>query len=423
MRAFQFNVMMTCGLGFVTDAYDLFIMGIALVLLRPEWHLSVIEVSLLGSTALVSAGLGALLFGRLFDLFQPSRVYTVDLFILIAGAIACGFATNVWWLLLFRFILGIGVGGGYPISAAIMSAHAATGKRGEMVSLVFAMQGIGLTLGPIVALLLLKSGLSDDMAWRVMLASGAIPPILVFFFRHRMHRSRFFHELRVKAVRALGTHHERTSLVREDPRIARWLLGACAAWFILDVAYYGNTLTAPVVLNLINPHLPLTQHLIILTVIFAVFALPAYFITAGVVDRVGHKVIQVLGFAMLAVCFFALAFVPKEAAYFYPLLLAYGLSYFFANFGPNATTYSYPAVIFPFPIRGTAGGITAFCGKTGAFIGTFIFPPLLDGTGLVGTMSFVGVLCILGGLVTLTLLPDPRKLDVEEGEPAQPATA
>jgi MFS family permease len=410
VKAFQFNVLMTCGLGFITDAYDLFIMGIAIVILRHEWHLSVIEISLVGSTALVAAGLGALLFGRLFDLFAPSRVYTIDLFVLIAGAIACGFATNVWWLLLFRFILGMGVGGGYPISAAIMSAYAGENRRGQMVSLVFSMQGIGLTLGPIVALVLLGAGFPSDIAWRIMLASGAIPPMLVFFFRRRMHRSRFYHSLREKAQEAFTPHHEQQAVVKADPRIARWLLGASAAWFILDVAYYGNTLTAPMILSLINPRMPLTTHLGILTLIFAIFALPGYFLTAGAIERVGHKVIQLQGFIMLAACFIAVAVLPKDLAFFYPLVVAYGLSYFFANFGPNATTYSYPAAIFPLPIRGTAGGIAAFSGKVGAFLGTFMFPPLLESTGLAGTMWFVGALSLLGAAATAFLLPDPRKL-------------
>ncbi|HXF35539.1 MAG TPA: MFS transporter, partial [Candidatus Acidoferrales bacterium] len=193
---FQFDVLMTAGLGFVTDAYDLFIMGIVLVILRTQWHLTVVELSLLGSTALVSAGLGALVFGRLFDLFRPKRVYTIDLLILAAGAFGSAFVPDIWWLLLCRFVVGVAVGGGYPISATIMSAYAAANRRGQMVSMVFAAQGIGLTLGPIIALLALKSGLSTDVAWRVLLALGGLPPLLVFYFRHRMHRSRYYHELR-----------------------------------------------------------------------------------------------------------------------------------------------------------------------------------------------------------------------------------
>jgi MFS transporter, PHS family, inorganic phosphate transporter len=405
---FQFDVLMTAGLGFVTDAYDLFIMGIVLVILRTQWHLTVVELSLLGSTALVSAGLGALVFGRLFDLFRPKRVYTIDLLILAAGAFGSAFVPDIWWLLLCRFVVGVAVGGGYPISATIMSAYAAANRRGQMVSMVFAAQGIGLTLGPIIALLALKSGLSTDVAWRVLLALGGLPPLLVFYFRHRMHRSRYYHELR-EMVHAQP--HEATTIARTDPRIARWLLGASAAWFLFDVAYYGNALTAPVVLSLIQPHAALEQHLVELSVIFALFALPGYLFAIGSVERFGHKRIQIFGFAMLALAFVALAVVPKDLAFLYPLLFAYGLSYFFANFGPNTTTYGYPARIFPLPIRGTAGGIAAFSGKAGAFIGTFIFPPLLAGTGLKGTMSFVAVICVAGVLATLAFLPDPNKLD------------
>jgi nitrate/nitrite transporter NarK len=60
-------------------------------------------------------------------------------------------------------------------------------------------------------------------------------------------------------------------------------------------------------------------------------------------------------------------------------LLIYGLSYFFTEFGPNATTFVYPSEIFPVKVRTTAHGIAAALGKIGGFVGVFTFPFFMHG--------------------------------------------
>src|SRR5947207_15336297 len=65
LSGFHWKAMLTSGMGFFTDAYDLFIIGVALAILTPLWHLSALEVSLLGSTSLIAAALGSVVFGRL----------------------------------------------------------------------------------------------------------------------------------------------------------------------------------------------------------------------------------------------------------------------------------------------------------------------------------------------------------------------
>jgi MFS family permease len=76
-----------------------------------------------------------------------------------------------------------------------MSECASRHDRGRMVALVFSMQGIGLVLGPVVAIGLLKTGISHDLAWRIMLALGAVP---VFQLPNRSGRSRHGHPARVR---------------------------------------------------------------------------------------------------------------------------------------------------------------------------------------------------------------------------------
>jgi MFS family permease len=95
--------------------------------------------------------------------------------VLAFGAVASALSPNIWWLILFRVILGVGIGGDYPVSSTIMSEYASKKTRGMMVTLVFTMQAAGLVFSPLLAAALLMTPLSHDMIWGILLAFGAIP--------------------------------------------------------------------------------------------------------------------------------------------------------------------------------------------------------------------------------------------------------
>ena len=168
----HWKIMLVSGMGFFTDAYDLFIIGVAMAMIKSEWHPSAVETGLVTSTALLASAVGAVLFGRVADLLGRKRIYGVEVLVLAAGAIACGFAPNIAWLIVFRIILGLGIGGDYPVSATIMSEYAGKRSRGMLISLVFAMQAAGLIFGPIFAAALLASNLNHDIVWRIYSRSG-----------------------------------------------------------------------------------------------------------------------------------------------------------------------------------------------------------------------------------------------------------
>src|SRR5947208_7436470 len=123
LSGFHLKAMLTSGMGFFTDAYDLFIIGAVLAILKPLWHLSALEISLLGSTSIIAAALGSLIFGWLADRLGRKFIYGYELIVLALGAIASALAPNVIFLLIFRFILGLGIGGDYPVSATLMSEY------------------------------------------------------------------------------------------------------------------------------------------------------------------------------------------------------------------------------------------------------------------------------------------------------------
>ena len=433
----HWKIMFISGMGFFTDAYDLFIIGVVMALLRPIWHVGKIEESLVESTALLASAIGALLFGRVADMIGRKRIYGVEVLVLAFGAIACAFSPSIWWLIGLRFILGIGIGGDYPVSATIMSEYAGKASRGLLVTLVFAMQAAGLILGPLFASALLATKMPHDLIWRILVSFGAVPALAVYWQRRHLKETPRFLAASGQEEDASGKLANAKHYDSEKHSVSFWdgfhrfvndnkllirLIGASAAWFLMDAAYYGNTVSSPLVLSALNSDHTLLQKTLTQLGIFALFAAPGYAIAAFTMDRLGRKTIQCLGFGMMAVTFALLALIPNLEKMAVPFLVIYGFSFFFTEFGPNATTFVYPSEIFPVRVRTTGHGIAAAMGKLGGFLGVFVFPFLLHWKGLLAAESAAAIASILGLIVTLTMLPETKGRSLEEisSEPSSP---
>ncbi len=450
LSGFHLKAMLTSGMGFFTDAYDLFIIGVVLAILTPIWNLNKFEISLIGSTSLIAAAIGSILFGRMADYVGRRSIYGFTLIVLAAGAIASSLSPNVMWLLIFRFILGLGIGGDYPLSATLMSEYANRRDRGKLITMVFSMQGLGLIVGPLVAIVLLLSGSNHDLIWRIMLALGAVPALATFYLRRQIAETpRFALTMQGDVEGATRTVKmvTKNQNVRIDPatttrplqqnnstatsksslrpakswlyllltsRYLKWLIGTAGAWFLLDIAYYGTTISSPLILKSLNPHSSLLTNMFYTLIIFVVAALPGYIVAALTIDRLGRKFIQWFGFAMMGLAYGLLFVAPVLTTITAAFLLVYGMSYFFTEFGPNVTTFVYPAEIFPVMVRTTAHGIAAGVGKIGAFIGAFAFPFLLANFNLPGAMAVAAVISLAGLLLTVFTLPEPNQRSLEE---------
>jgi PHS family inorganic phosphate transporter-like MFS transporter len=424
----HWKIMLISGMGFFTDAYDLFIIGVVMSLLKPIWHTGKLDEALVASTALLAAAIGALLFGRIADMLGRKRIYGLEVLVLAAGAIGCALCPNIWWLIALRFILGIGIGGDYPVSATIMSEYSGKDSRGMLVTLVFTMQAAGLILGPLFASALLSTHMSHDLIWRLLVGFGAVPALAVYWQRrHLKETPRFLaaagkkedqagnitkDENSDKAEHAVTFWEGFESLVKDHKLLIR-LIGTSAAWFFLDAAYYGNTVSSPRVLAVLNSDHTLLQRTLTQLGIFTIFAAPGYALAALTMDRMGRKTIQSLGFAMMAITFALLAFIPNLTKMVVPFLIIYGFSFFFTEFGPNSTTFVYPSEVFPVKVRTTGHGFAAAIGKLGGFVGVFLFPYLLNWNGLLAAESAAALACVIGLVVTLTMLPETKGKSLE----------
>jgi PHS family inorganic phosphate transporter-like MFS transporter len=414
----HWKILITAGMGFFTDAYDLFIIGVAMTLITSEWGIASWQKSLVSSLALLTSAAGAVFFGRIADRLGRKKIYGFEVLILAVAAIASAFSPNIWWLLAFRAVLGFGIGGDYPVSATIMSEYASRRNRGRMVSLVFSMQGVGLVTGPLIAIGLLATGMSHDLVWRILLGLGAVPALSVFFLRRRIKETPRFVLAQAeaaeddRAAREAGRPTGFRALVA-DRRLRRWLIGASGAWFLFDIAYYGNTIASPTIIKQVAPHAGQIGQIAYALFIFAVAALPGYFLAAWTIDKLGRRVVQIGGFCVMAVAFAGLWLIPGATDTIVVFLILFGATYFFAEFGPNTTTFVYPAEIFPVRVRTTSHGIAAASGKLGAFIGTYALTSLLPRIGLGAISGMVAGICLLGALVSL-MLPEPKHRSLED---------
>lgn len=172
-QLYHFTAIVIAGMGFFTDAYDLFAISLCTKLLgRIYYHVegaakpgtlppgvnsSVTGVALVGTLA------GQLFFGWLGDKMGRKKVYGMTLAIMVICSLASGFSFGrerrsvMACLCFFRFWLGFGIGGDYPLSATIMSEYANKKTRGAFIAAVFAMQGFGILTSGIVALVVSAS--------------------------------------------------------------------------------------------------------------------------------------------------------------------------------------------------------------------------------------------------------------------------
>ena len=155
-QGYHFLAIVIAGMGFFTDAYDLFVISIVAKLigrlyytdptyknpgtLPPNVSAAVTGVALCGTLA------GQLFFGWLGDKLGRKSVYGFTLILMVICSVFSGLSFGhepkgvITTLCFFRFWLGFGVGGDYPLSATIMSEYANKKTRGSFIAAVFAMQ-------------------------------------------------------------------------------------------------------------------------------------------------------------------------------------------------------------------------------------------------------------------------------------------
>jgi MFS family permease len=238
----QWRVWALSAMGVMLDGFDLFIMGVALPLVARDFGLSSVQQGLVGAAAVIGAIVGALLLGRLADVFGRRALFRIDLVLFIVFAIASALAWDVWSLVVFRLLLGVAIGADYPISAAYVAEFMPARLRGRMLVSAFAFQAAGSLLGALVGISILVVDPSED-AWRWMLAAGVVPAAIVMALRLGVPESPSWAEER-RSGRTAGMAAPGYRRLLATGVRARTAL-ATIPWSLMDVCLYGVGIFTP----------------------------------------------------------------------------------------------------------------------------------------------------------------------------------
>ncbi|KAF0892426.1 hypothetical protein E2562_015488 [Oryza meyeriana var. granulata] len=496
---YHFTAIVIAGMGFFTDAYDLFSISLVTKLLGriyyfnpdskspgtlpPNVSAAVNGVAFCGTLA------GQLFFGWLGDKMGRKKVYGMTLMLMVICCLASGLSFGssakgvMATLCFFRFWLGFGIGGDYPLSATIMSEYANKRTRGAFIAAVFAMQGFGNLTGGIVAIIVsaaFKAGFDApaykddragstvpqaDYAWRIVLMFGAIPALLTYYWRMKMPETARYTALVAKndkqaaadMARVLNVElvDEQEKAVMAEEAAARreqyglfsrefarrhghHLLGTTVCWFVLDIAFYSQNLFQKDIYTAVE-WLPKADTMNALEEMFKISraqtlvalcgTIPGYWFTVFFIDIIGRFVIQLGGFFIMTEFMLGLA-IPYHhwttKGNHIGFVVMYAFTFFFANFGPNSTTFIVPAEIFPARLRSTCHGISSAAGKMGAIVGSFGFmyaaqstdPSKTDvgyppGIGVRNSLFVLAGCNVIGFLFTF-LVPESKGKSLEE---------
>ncbi|KAI8886160.1 MFS general substrate transporter [Backusella circina FSU 941] len=470
---FTIRTILTSGAGFFTDSYDVFIINLVTPMLGYVYYASNgnkmpsnIEGVIKGMSS-VGTFFGQLLFGFLGDILGR-KIYGFELLIIIIGTINCATSSSairgvsaIGFLGLWRLILGVGIGGDYPMSATITSEWSTAGKRGMMMALIFSMQGIGNLAAAIVTLILLaifkQAIIADvmnlDYVWRLCIGLGAVPAVATIYLRFTMPESPRYslnveHDVEAAAQAKGQTVSNELSQMytkNEEKRdhwaefrayFGQWknlkvLLGTALSWFFLDVAFYGLGLNNSAILSAIGyaskptPFETLWANTVGQIIITCLGSVPGYYFTVFFVEKWGRRPIQIMGFTMTTILFAILAgcyniLIEKSMPAF---IFLFTLAQFFQNFGANATTFIIPGEVFPTKVRASAHGISAASGKAGAILASFAFNVLVDHGGAPGkhaflpeTLGIFSAVMFMGLVVTILWIPESKGKDLDEFE-------
>ncbi|KAF2401616.1 MFS general substrate transporter [Trichodelitschia bisporula] len=209
---FGYWTVIVAGAGFMTDAYDIFAVNTVLPMLQIVYwngNMPAANEVLINLSLLVGTFFGQLVFGVLADRYGRKRMYGIELLILIVANLFMALtskgllrSTNrLAWIAAWRFIMGIGIGADYPLSAGITAEFAPRRHRHRMLSALFFMQPIGALMANVVTVVAVSitrnmmpagAGMYNcndecaaavDITWRWVVGLGMVPPALAISMR------------------------------------------------------------------------------------------------------------------------------------------------------------------------------------------------------------------------------------------------
>ncbi len=393
LGAFHRRLIVVGGLGIMFDALDVGILSFVLAALILAWHLGPVTIGVMGSINLVGMAIGAAVAGTLADRYGRRTVFMWTLFLYSIATGIAGFATSALFLIVMRFIVGLGLGGELPVTTTLVAEFLPAGQRGRGVVWLESFWALGSLVAAVIAYFLIPV-----FTWRIGFFIGALPALYILYLRRGIPESpRYLWQVgaRDEAARVTrmvrGEHPASASrspaaagvplrvlLARAHRRttISLWLL-----WLMMNFAYYGMFLWLPSVLALRGMGL---VHSFLYVLLVTVCEIPGYLSAAWLVERWGRRPVLLvyLLLAAGAATAFGLAQTPGQ-------VLGFGMLLGFMNLGAWGATYAYTSEQYPTLLRARGNGFAMGVGRIGGVAGPLLVGYLL--AGKVGTTGIFGI--------------------------------
>lgn len=385
--SFHYKLLIVTGLGWLFDSMDTGLISFVLPMLAKDWNLTPEQVGMIGSVGLFGMAIGAVMAGSLADRFGRKNVFasTVILYSISTGL--CAVAWSYESLLVFRFLVGFGLGGELPVAATLVSEYAPAHLRGRFIVLLESFWGVGWLIAALLSYIVIPS-----FGWQSAFVIGALPALYVFIIRLHMPESvRYLlskgeiekaKQIIIDLEDKLGVRHKPfnetesiTEIQQPNPiilfnqkfrvrTIMLWL-----TWFGIVFSYYGIFMWLPSIVYAQGFEVVKSfEYVLVMTLA----QLPGYFTAAWLVDKIGRR--YTLSIFLLMSGVFAFFFGNAESS---TTLLINGAAMSFFNLGAWGVIYTYTPELYPTFIRALGSGYAAGFGRIGgiiapALVGSFI---------------------------------------------------
>jgi MFS family permease len=174
----QRRTVLAAGLGWGLDAFDVMLYSVVLATLMREFGMTKSTAGLLNSLTLIASAIGSFIFGWLADRTGRRRMLSLSILAYSLFTFACGFSTSVTTLAVFRFFLGMGMGGEWNAGATLVAETWPSYWRGRALAIVQSSWALGYALAAVVAGFVLAHG-----SWRLVFFVGVLPALLTFWIQ------------------------------------------------------------------------------------------------------------------------------------------------------------------------------------------------------------------------------------------------
>jgi len=426
-RAFHLRMSAFVGGGQFIDGYILGVVAIALVLMPSSFGLTPVWKGLIGSSALIGTFAGSLIFGWVADHVGRKALYTTDLTIFLVGSVAQFFVVNPWQLFSIRLVVGIAIGIDYAVGPTYLAEFAPRRSRGRLLGSLVGMWTIGYSASLLVGVVGAHWG---HGAWRWVLASSAIPAVIVMVLRigspespRWLVRKGRLDEAQAICTKYIGSGVSVADLLAEAdirPSYRKllsgiWLRRAIFVgifWSALAWPEFAIFTFLPTLLKSLHIHDANLGSLLI-----RVLSLPAFAVGMIVLTRMGRRTMLARAMLLLTAIFLVLGLFSKPPSWL--VVALFGMFALVLGFVSNLE-FLYPAELFPTDIRASGVGLGSAGSRVGAAAGTFLLPVLLSGPGLQFAMLITAAVTAVGLVVTLIWAPETRGVTLYEASTGQP---